>query len=226
MYVVPNGHTVEIVKRDQNISRLPFRKGERFTYEVRYKGLKLGRSTLTFHGEKDLGDKKVYHITFFTKIPSLKDTEELYANKETFLPLEVHRTLKKRLGFSDRIKEIYDQENFRVEVRQKSKLRSKNFSIQKDAPLHNAILLTYYYRRREDFNEDERLKINLPTFDSEIIFNGIETINTPLGEYQAYAFISDPPKFKFWLSTDEKRIPLKIRNPGMLGYSLIIRSID
>ena len=226
MNIFQKAYTVETVEENQGFSPLPFRKGERLTYEVRCKNLKVGKSILTFHGEKDLGDKKVYHITFYTNIPSFNDTEELYADKKSFLPVEVHRSIKKRFGFNDRIKEIYDQENFRVDIENKSKLRSKRLSLQKDFPIHNAILLTYYYRTQPDFSEVNRFKISLPTVDFEVMFSGIETIQTPLGERRAYCFTSEPPKFKFWLSVDEKRIPLKIHNPGKLGYSLIIKSID
>ncbi|MBU1147312.1 MAG: DUF3108 domain-containing protein, partial [Candidatus Omnitrophica bacterium] len=208
------------------VHAVPFTKGEKFIYDVKYKGLKVGRSILTFHGEEKLGDKKAYHITFSTNIPSLKDTEELYADKDTFLPIQVHRAIKKKLGFGDRIKEVYDQENFRVDVSSKSKLRTKRFSIQKDRPIHNAILLAYYYRVNNTFNKGDKFNITLPTFDFEVTFNGIEAVKTPLGEFQAYTFTSDPPKFKLWLSLDERKIPLKIENPSMLGYSLVIRSID
>jgi len=204
----------------------PFKDGEKLTYEVRYNGLKVGRSILTFNGEKDLDGKSVYHITFFTKIPSLKDTEEIYADKDTFLPIEVHRKIKKKIGFNNSIVEKYDQKKFKVDISSKSKLRSKNFSIQRHAPIHNAILLPYYYRVKESFDENERINVSLPTMDFEVIFKGKETIKTPLGEYESYAFTSNPPKFKLWLSADKKRIPLKIKNPGTLGYSLIIKSIE
>ncbi|MFC1666962.1 DUF3108 domain-containing protein [Candidatus Omnitrophota bacterium] len=224
--IAPNGHAVDVAYNDQSSSNLPFKIGERLTYEVRYKKVRLGESILTFHGEKELNNKNVYHITFFTKIPTLKDTEELYAEKGTFLPLEVHRTIKKKLGFGDRIREIYDQKNFRVDIKQRSKLRLNEFSIQKDSPVHNAILLAYYYRTQRDFSEDERFKVALPTFDFDVIYRGIENIKTPLGEYRAYAFISEPPKFKLWLSADERKLPLKIENPGTLGYSLIIKSAN
>jgi len=226
--IIPDVYTLEVVdsRGVGSSSDLPFKKGERFTYEVRYKGLKIGRSILTFNGEKDLDGKRVYHITFFTKVPSLRDTEEIYADKKTFLPLEVYRQIKKKIGFSDSVIEKYDQENFRVDISSKSKLRSRSFSIEKDSPIHNAILLTYYYRTKEGFDKNERLKINLPTFEFDVMFKGRETIKTPLGEFSAYMFTSDPPKFKFWLSADERRIPLKIKNPGMRGHSLIIKSID
>ena len=205
---------------------LPFKDGEKLTYDVRYKGAKVGKSILTFHGEHDLAGRKVYHISFSTRIPSLKDTEELYADKETFLPIEVHRNIKKTMGFNDRIVEKYDQENFRVDIESKSRLRTKTFSIEKDSEIHNAILLAYYCRVKEDFNKGDRFKITLPTLDFEVIFTGLETIETKLGEYRAYAFTSEPPKFNLWLSADENRIPLKIKHPGTFGYSLVIKSID
>ena len=222
----PSTHSVEILPEEQNAPGLPFESGEQFTYEVRYKGAKIGRSTLIFQGERPLDDKKVYHVTFNTNVPSLKDREEIYADPDTFLPIEVHRVIKKKIGFDDKIKEVYDQENFRVDISSKSKLRTKEFSIEKDSPIHNAILLVYYYRVKKDFDKNEKLKINLPTLDFEVAFSGIETIKTKLGEHRAYVFTSEPPKFEFWLSADEKRIPLKIKNPGSMGYSMILKSID
>jgi len=225
--MVPEGQSMDVVRNMvKESSSTPFKNGERFTYEVRYNEIKVGRSTLTFNGEKDLDGQKVYHITFFTKIPSLKDTEEIYADKKTFLPIEVHRRIKKKIGFSDTRIEKYDQENFRVDISSNSKLRSRTFSIERDSPIHNAILLAYYYRLKEVFDKNEKVRINLPTTEFEVMFKGIEMLKTPLGEYSAYVFTSDPPKFKLWLSADEKRIPLKIENPGTLGYSLVIKSIE
>ncbi|MBU1853658.1 MAG: DUF3108 domain-containing protein [Candidatus Omnitrophica bacterium] len=224
--MAPKGYTVEAAFGNRDTSQLPFKEGERFTYQVKYRGLKIGKSILTFHGERDLEGKKAYYITFDTSTSAFMDNEEIFADKDTFLPLEVHRMVKKTIGFTDKIKERYDQENFRVDITQKSKLRKKGHSIEKDAPIHNAILLTYYYRVRENFNKDEKAKITLPTVDFEVMYNGIETIETPMGEQRAYAFTSEPPKFKFWLSADERKIPLKIDNPAVAGYSLIIKSID
>ncbi len=226
IYAIPSAYTQESLVSHQDISALPFKNGESLTYEVRYKGLKIGESILKFHGEEELGGKKVYHVTFSTSVPAFKDTEELYAEKDSFLPIEVRRKIKKRIGFGDNIKEVYDQRNYRVDISQRSKLRSKDFFIKKDSSIHNAILLTYFYRMLERFDKNDKFKIRLPTIDLEVMFKGIETVETPLGDFQAYAFISKPPKFKLWLSADERRIPLKIYNPGTLGYSLVIKSID
>src|SRR3989338_3089206 len=75
---------------DSYAAELPFSEGERLTYEVRYKNLKVGESILTFHGKAGLGDREVYHITFSTALVAVKDLEELYAQTDNFLPVEVH----------------------------------------------------------------------------------------------------------------------------------------
>ncbi len=225
--IAPKGHAVELVHiKEDDASLVPFTKGEKLTYEVRYKNVKTGKSILTFQGEEKLNDKEVYHITFFTRITAVTDNEELYAEKDTFLPLEVHRTIKRFGTFTTRIKEIYDQKEFKVDIEKKSKLRREEFSIKKDSPLHNAILLTYYCRAKKSFSENESFKISLPVVDFEVKFGGIETIETPLGERKAYVFSGSPSGFKFYLSVDDKKIPLKIENPNALGYSLLIKSID
>jgi len=212
--------------KEPGITSIPFSKGERLVYEVSYKGVKVGKSTLTFHGEEEFNNQKAYHITFFTRVTAVTDNEELYADKNTFLPLEVHRTIRRFGTFTTRIKERYDQKEFKVDIKKKSKLRTEHFSIEKDAPIHNAILLTYYCRAKSSFNRGEGFKISLPVVDFEVKFKGIEAIETPLGEQKAYVFSGSPAEFKFYLSTDDKRTPLKIENPNALGYSLAIKSID
>ncbi len=204
----------------------PFVKGEELSYFVKYNGVKVGSSKLTFNGEKKLNGKKVYHITFSTKAPSLKDTEEIYGDIETFLPIEVHRKIGKKIGFNDNVTELYDQKDFRVDIRSVSSLRTKSFSIKKDSPLNNAILLTYFCRAKSTFTEKDSFDITLPTLSFRVSYKGEEKIKTPIGEYMSHLFISDPPHFKLWLSADDKKIPLMIQHPGSLGYSLVIRSIE
>ncbi|MBU3911438.1 MAG: DUF3108 domain-containing protein [Candidatus Omnitrophica bacterium] len=226
MTMVSPGDIIGVQTEKGNVAYAPFYKGESFTYDVMYQKVRLGKSVLTFHGEMTLGDQKAYYITFRTKVPSLNDAEDLYADKHTFLPIEVHRSIKKKIGFDDRIVERYDQKNFRVYITQKSKLRSRDFTIQKESLIHNAILLAYYYRAQSDFDRNDVMAINLPMAEFDIIYDGVETIDTPLGEYKAHVFTSDPEKFKLWLSADERKIPLKIENPGTFGYSLVIKSLD
>ena len=99
----------------------------------------------------------------------------------------------KSIHFSDRIIEKYDQENFRVDISSKSKLRSKSFYIEKDSPIHNAILLVYYCRSKDDFKEGDKFKITLPTVDLDVMFSGIETVETELGEFETYVLQATRP---------------------------------
>ncbi len=207
-----------------NIS-LPFSEGEQLIYDVYYKKLKVGKSILTFHGEKVIDGKNAYHITFSTKVPGLKDVEEIYADQQTFLPLRVLRQIDQIGSFRTTINEEYDQKAFQVRIKKQGKFLSKKFTIQKKAPIHNAILLPYYYRAKPAIANDQKFKVTLPTADFDVVFKGEETISTYLGEYSTYVFSSVPAKFTFWLSVDKKRIPLKIKSLTVQGYSLIIRSI-
>lgn len=211
----------DVLPDNPYVSELPFSKGEAFSYGVKYKGINAGRSTLIFHGEEQLGNRDVYHITFSTRVGIVTDKEELFADRETFLPVEVHRLFKKFGTFTENIIERYNQKDFRVDIEKKTRFRLRNISIKKDSPIHNAILLTYLYRAKDAFVKGERHKITLPSAEFEVTFDGIETVKTPLGDFSAYRFSSSPYNFQFWLGIDEKKLPLKIENPGrMMEYSL------
>ncbi|MFH1479503.1 MAG: DUF3108 domain-containing protein [Candidatus Omnitrophota bacterium] len=223
---ISDNHASESVLGIEYNTPLPFEKNERLTYDVKYKGLRIGEAILDFRGEEELRGEKLYHVTFFTKAASFKDTEEIFGDMRTFLPKEVRRMVKKKIGFNDSIIETYDQKDFRVDITSKSNLRTKKSSIKKDSPIHNAILLVYFCRAKADFKEKEKFHISLPTLDFIVSYKGKEAIETPMGKYAAHAFISDPPHFKLYLADDKKRTPLLIQNPGVLGYSLIIRSSE
>ena len=87
---------------DKEVS-LPFTQGEQFIYTVNYKSLPLGNSTLTFKGERELDGAPAYFITFVTDMPTVKDAEGIYADKETFLPLQVNRYIQKMAQFPTEI---------------------------------------------------------------------------------------------------------------------------
>ncbi len=205
---------------------LPFHKGEELIYDIYYKKVKIGESVLIFHGERKIEGKDFYYITFSTKLPGFEDMEDIYADKETFLPFKILRYIRRMGAFCARITEEYDQEAFKVKIEKRGRLPvSKRITIEKDTPIQNAILLPYYYRTKPVMAENQEFKISFPTADFNIIFKGKETIRTVLGKYPAYVFTSIPEKFTFWLSADKKRIPLKIAGHSVGGYALVIRSV-
>ncbi len=222
---VPLPTIIHLLTNKDIDSLLPFPKGEQLIYDVYFKKLKVGKSVLTFHGEDKIDGKDIYRITFSTTLPLFKDFEDIYFDKETFLPVKVFRKINKIGNFPVRIKEEYDQDNFKVKIRKQGKFLSKEFIIKKDAPIHNAIILPYQYRRKPVINEGEKARIILPKADFELVYRGKEVIKTRLGESPAYVFASIPPKFTFWLSADERKIPLKIKSLNVVRYSLVINSI-
>ena len=211
-------------KAKMTASDLPFKKGEKLTYDVYSAGIKTGKSVLIFNGEEEFDGQQVYHISFSTELPFFKDYEEIYAQKETFLPIKIKRHIKKLLGMSENIEEEYNQSDFTVDIIKKGKLSSKKTTIKKDSPIYNAILLTYYCRTNPDIVDKGKLKVVLPTLDFYITMTGEETIETPDGKYNVDVFSSDPSKFTFYLSKDKDRVPVKIRSHTALNYSMVLSS--
>ncbi|MBN2483491.1 MAG: DUF3108 domain-containing protein [Candidatus Omnitrophica bacterium] len=203
----------------------PFSRGEQFVYTLNYKSLPLGSSTLTFEGERDLHGTPAYFITFTTQMPTIKDAEHIYADKETFLPLQVNRHIQKIAQFPTDITEQYDQDEFKVTIKKEGKFLSKTFTIKKETPIHNAILLTYYYRTLDPIDKDHVYHIALPTTEFKVSYEGTQEISTGIGTQEAHVFSSVPSRFKVWLSADDKRVPLRIENEGAMGYSLVLDSI-
>jgi hypothetical protein len=207
-------------------SRLPFKSGEELVYNIYCKKIKVGKSVLTFHGDEVIDGREVYHITFTTEISMLKDTEEIYAHKDTFLPFRINRTIRRGGYFPTRIEEEYDQEAYGIKIKKKGNLFTQNSCIVRQGPISNAILLTYFYRSKPDISKIDTYKAILPTTDFNIVMKGTETLLTCFGERAAYVFKGDPPKFTFWLCADEKRIPLKMESHTIVDYTFILNTVN
>jgi hypothetical protein len=206
----------------RNIRELPFLAGEKLVYQVRYKGVKIGTSFLTFKGEKKLNGQDVYLVEFFTDTIYLKDEERIFAHKENFLPLRVERIIRRTPGFTTKIVEDYDQRDYKINITKRGFIGRNRFTIDKDSNIHNAILISYYFRLLENIKETENFLVNLPTKEFFLDYKGKENVQTGLGSKQALRFEGRPYAFNFWLSADESRVPLKIKDPGMFGYSLVL----
>ena len=63
----------------------------------------------------------------------------------------------------------------------------------------------------------------LPTQQFKIELIAIEDVNVPAGTFKCYHFTSVPKKFEIWVTTDERRIPVKIKGMGNFGYILVMK---
>jgi hypothetical protein len=205
--------------------KLPFEEGEMLVYDVYSAGVKTGQSILTFHGERPLNGVSVYYMTFVTELFFFKDYEDIYAAKDSFLPIKINRKIEKMGGFStEEIEEEYDQLVFSVAIKKKGVFSTNKTVIRKDSHIYNAILLTYLCRANPEIAYKDDFKAVLPTQEFSIRVSGSDTISTPSGQYAVDVFTSSPSKFTFYLSKDEDRLPVKITSSTALNYTMILSS--
>ena len=181
-----------------------------------------GRSEYNNLGVVDLNGAKVNLVTFKTKVLLFEDTEKIYSDPESLLPLRIERNISKLWG-KEYITEEYDQKKFIMVTRKfKGKKLVKEQIIQAKGPIHNAITLPFYLRGRSDLKIGWHFIARVPEeFGLELV--SVDKITVPAGKFQAYHFKSIPNKFEIWINKDNPRVPLKIQGKGIFDYSLLMK---
>src|SRR3989338_1447566 len=196
------------------------RIGERIVYDVRLTRVSLGRAVFSHLPRTELDGKQVSFMNFQTKLARFNDLEKIYSDPDTHLPLKVERSIS-NWPFSEKISEYYDQKKFILTIIKDGK--TSQTVIKKDAPIHNAVMLPFYVRGIATLEPGWTMSINLPNQKFQIKLAGTENISLSGKTFYAYRFESEPKRFEIWISTDEQRIPLKIKGTGSLGYTLIMK---
>ncbi len=205
---------------------VPFRAGETLYYNIYYKGVKVGTSVLKFKGEKKLGDRVVYYITFYTHTPYFKDLEKIYADKDTFLPLRVERKISRLAMPVMYISEEYDQEKREVVIRKRELIFSKKIVLRKKNVIDNPILSVYRYRFLDDLGAGDELVLNFPRRRFRVKYEGVREIKIKNMQEKARVFRGYPVGFQVWLKEGKQKLPLKIENPRLFGYALVFTKVD
>jgi len=196
--------------------------GERITYDVRLGMIYLGKAQFNNLPNEQLNGKTLNVMTLETRVTRFTDTEKIYSDIDTFLPARVERDILKLL-LREKIIEEYDQIKFAVTITKNSGSKEpEKLVIQKDSPIHNAVLLPYSVRRIPNLEIGKTIIANLPVRRLEIKLVSIEEITVPAGTFKAYHFASTPKQIEIWISADERRIPLKIQSSDLFGYSLVM----
>jgi len=184
-----------------------------------------GRSEYSNLGLVDLNGVKVNLVTFKTKVLLFEDTEKIYSDPESLLPLKIERTISKLWG-KEYITEEYDQSRFTVVMRKfKGKKLVKEQITKANGPIHNAITLPFYLRGRPDLKIGWHFIARVPDeFQLELV--SIDQITVPAGKFQAYHFKSIPNKFEIWINKDNPRVPLKIQGKGIFDYALLMKKYN
>ena len=195
--------------------------GEKIIYDVKLGKLYLGKARFNNLANVQLDGKLLNVMTVETKLRQFTDMEKIYSDPQTLLPIRVERDILNWLT-RERITEDYDQDNFTVTIIKNKGAKQEKLVIKKDSHIHNAVLLPYYVRRMPSLDVGKIIIANLPTRRLEIKLVSIEDIKVPAGTFKAYHFKSTPKQIEIWISTDERKIPLKIQGTGLFGYSMVM----
>jgi len=194
---------------------LPFPKGERISYCVKWGGLKIGTAISNFLGETNFRGKKAYLITFSTNTFGFKDIERIYADPESLYPLYIERTVS--LGkLGEKIIEEYDQKSHTLKISKRSGKEKEEKLIKAGSNIQNTVLLFYYCRNRE-FKVGDTFSAALPTSEYKLEVVRKEELETALGKRPALLFASRPEGIKFWVEANGERLLLKMKKSAKVG---------
>lgn len=195
---------------------------EIITYDVRVGNIRLGEAVYQLLPKRELNGKDVNFMTFETKTVQFNDLEKIYSDPKTLLPLRVERSVDKCL-IPEKIIEDYDQDNFILKIRKIKSDNQEEFVIKKENVIHNAVLLPFYVRNMEIFQEGANLDIIFPVQNFNIKLVNKEEVEVPSGRFMAYRFVSEPKIFEIWISADERKIPIKIKRTDGFKYTLAMK---
>lgn len=196
--------------------------GEKLVYDVKLGGIRLGKAQYTHNKSVEINGKLLTVMEFVTKVANFNDTETIYTDPETFLPVKIERNITNWFS-KEKITEDYDQKNYILTIKKTVGSKNEELTIKKDTPIHNAILLPQYVRRVAKLDIGRILVANLPKGRYEIRLVSIENVTVPAGIFKAYYFKTNPEQIEIWISADERRIPVKIRNCDKIGYSMVLK---
>jgi len=208
---------------EQTKAALPKQLREKITYDVKLGSMQIGKSYFSYISQEEFFGKTLNLMLFETQLAKFSDTEKVYSDPKTLLPVKVERKIKKWFN-QENIIEDYNQANFTVKISKTSGNKLDKQIIQKNSSINNAILLPHYLRRYPQLTIGTEINVNLPTRELTIKLIAIETITVPAGTFQTYHFQSTPKQIDVWITDDERHIPIKIESNGVLGYSLVMKT--
>ena len=192
--------------------------GERIVYAIS----PVGVSEYSDLGPSEVKGRPFNLATFKTQAMGFRDTEKIYTDPQTDLPVRVERDLS-MWGDREKLVEEYDQKKFELTIKKyKGKKKVKEYFFKADGPIHNAVLLPFFLRKVKKLQPGWTFIVRFPAkFTVRLV--GIEEIRVPAGKFMAYHFTSVPHKFEIWISQDSSRVPLKIKGMEGLKYTLSLK---
>lgn len=212
----------DVAKPAVKLEKKPQRIGEKIIYDVKLGALRLGKASFNHLKSVDLNGRTANLMTFETKLMRFNDLETIYSDPETLLPLRVERAVYV-WSKEERISEDYNQQDFTLNITKVRGKKKEQIFIKRDGPIHNTILLPYSVRNMPGLDIGWVFLAKFPTQEFKIKLVSIEEVKVPAGTFKSFRFESTPKRFAIWISTDARRIPVKIRGFQGLGYTLVMR---
>jgi hypothetical protein len=207
------------------VKNLPFKLGEEINFNVVLNGIRIGTSKLTYLGVVENNKRQVLLVHLLTNAINLKDLEKIFIDLDTFNPVWIVRNV----DFFNKTEIITEDYTFKPNSVKISKFKnSKLISetvINSDMALQHVISSIYECRKRDDLVVGKKILLNLPLKKLLLEVKGIDEISVPAGKFKAIHIESVPRRYGFWLSADEKMIPLKIQGAiSFLPATMVMRS--
>jgi hypothetical protein len=187
--------------------------------EIIYDVEPLGVSVYQDMGRVDFRGGKLDLVIFKTQVAAFKDTEKIYSDTETYLPLWVERDLEIFFHKEYLTEDYVPQENRLLITKFEGGKKVREYPFKADGPIHNAVLLPFSLRKVPDLKVGWAFKIRLPD-EFMVKLVAVEEVSVPAGKFRTFHFISDPHKFEIWITTDALRLPVKITGCGGLPYTM------
>ncbi len=198
------------------------RVGEKIVYTIKLKGVSIGTAVFTQMEKAALGKEFLNFVTFETRVTGFQDTEKIYSDPHSCLPVRIERAIKGMSG-REKIIEAYDQKRHTLTITKTTGKTTQKDIIKKETPIHNAIMLPFCVRDVAGLSSGWSIKAQLPNQSFTVKLSGTEHISVPAGKFKCYRFESEPKRFEIWITTDESHVPVKITGAAGLGYSLLMR---
>ncbi|NHF58806.1 DUF3108 domain-containing protein [Flavobacteriaceae bacterium TP-CH-4] len=214
-----------------------FKPGEWLKFRMHYGILNASYATLHVKSDK-IEDVPVYHVvgkgkttgwaSIFFKVD---DTYESYFGKKDGKPYRFIRKIYEG-GYTKDIEIDFDHEKDKAILNDKKNKKKHNFDLQDS--VQDLISAFYYLRNNYDpgeLVEGEAVKLRM-LYDDDGIFNfklkylGTEVLKTKFGKVECYKFrplvqsgrvFKEKESLSLWVSTDDNRIPIRIKADLAVG---------
>lgn len=192
---------------------------ETISYDINPFGVSLYQDM----GPVEFRGRRADLVIFKTQVIGFKDTETIYSDPQTYLPLWVERDLSMWFDREYLTEEYISSQNALTITKFNEGKKIEEYRFKgKSGPIHNAILLPFSLRKIPDLKIGWSYNIRLPDeFKVEIV--SLEEVTVPAGKFKAYHFTSTPNKFEIWISADALRLPVKIKGIGGFSYTLMMK---